>query len=88
MAIPAVLSEFVFMYIDCPVTGDALRLLEIIHLNGSMAGTADQILMFPLERKLCVVLMIEFHLGPTLDIVTILTLLAVAVLMHIVFLMT
>jgi hypothetical protein len=41
MAIAAILSEFIFVHIDCTMAGDAFRLFEIIHLHGSMAGAAD-----------------------------------------------
>jgi hypothetical protein len=44
--------------------------------------------MFTLEWKLGVVSMIEFHLCPTLSTMAILTLLAIAPLVHIIFFMT
>ena len=53
-----------------------------------MTGITHEILMQPLEWKLGVLFMIEFDLFPTLHIVAVLTLLAVAALMLIILCMT
>jgi hypothetical protein len=49
-----------------------------------MTGTADQVLMFALERKFSVFSMIEPHLGPTLCAMTILTLFSIAAFVYII----
>ena len=88
MAIGTVLALLSLMHIHRPMTVDAGDIRQCIHGCGTMAGVADEILVQPLERKLSVLLMIEFDLFPTLHTVTILTLLAVSPLMLVVLFMT
>lgn len=69
------------------MTGDTFSLFEIVHRHATVAGTADQVLVFPLERKICIIPVIEFHLGPTIYGVTILALLAIPAFVYIVLFM-
>lgn len=84
MAIGAVLALLPLMHIDRPMTVDTGDIRQGVHGRGTMAGVADEIFVHPIERKLGVLLMIEFDLFPTLYIVAIMTFLAVAAFMLIV----
>jgi hypothetical protein len=70
------------------MAADTLRLLEVIHRHGTMTGATDKIFVLTLEWKLGIIPMIKFHLGPALGIMAILTLLAIAAFVHIIFFMT
>lgn len=38
VAISTILAQLIFMNIDCPMTGDAVRLFETIHRHSAMTG--------------------------------------------------
>jgi hypothetical protein len=88
VTITAILTQFIFMYIDRPMTGDTFSLLQIVHRHGAVTGVTDQILVFAFEGKFSICSMIELHLGPTLRLMTILTLFPIAAFVHIIFFMT
>lgn len=87
VAITAILAQFILVDVDRTMTGDTVSLFEIVHRHAAVAGAADQVLVLPLERKIGIFPVIEFHLGPTIDAVAILTLLAIPAFVHIVLLM-
>ena len=88
MAIGTILTLLSLVNIDRPVAVDTGSIRQSIHRRGTVTGITHEILMQSLEGKLGVLFMIEFDLFPTLHIVAVLTLLAVATLMLIILCMT